>query len=210
LIWRDSSTHIVKSPLEFMRRLAALVPRPRLHLTHFHGVLAPHAGLRAAIVLDAADKPGGPASEHVHGQRARLGQARLLKRVFRIDLEHCPRCSGTLNMIAAIEEAAAIARILTHPAWLRVPRRVPRRCSRRSDPQGNSGIATVLTIRRGPRLRKARQLVRCASPRPDEGLKITSRERPDAAQLTAGRAGGTVAVSEKGGLKFLYAFGDGK
>ena len=37
------------SPLEFMRRLAALVPRPRLHLIRFHGVLAPHAKLRAAI-----------------------------------------------------------------------------------------------------------------------------------------------------------------
>ena len=34
------------SPLEFMQRLAALVPRPRLHLIRFHGVLAPHAKLR--------------------------------------------------------------------------------------------------------------------------------------------------------------------
>ena len=47
--WRDGTTHIVMSPLEFMQRLAALVPRPRLHLIHFHGVLAPNAGLRAAI-----------------------------------------------------------------------------------------------------------------------------------------------------------------
>jgi hypothetical protein len=28
------------SPLEFMQRLAALVPRPQLHLIRFHGVLA--------------------------------------------------------------------------------------------------------------------------------------------------------------------------
>jgi hypothetical protein len=35
------------SPLEFMQRLAALVPRPRLHLIRFHGVLALHAKLRA-------------------------------------------------------------------------------------------------------------------------------------------------------------------
>jgi Putative transposase len=31
------------APLEFMQRLAALVPRPRLHLVRFHGVLAPNA-----------------------------------------------------------------------------------------------------------------------------------------------------------------------
>ena len=48
--YRDGTTHIVMSPLEFMQRLAALVPRPRLHLIRFHGVLAPYAKLRAAIV----------------------------------------------------------------------------------------------------------------------------------------------------------------
>jgi len=48
--WRDGTTHIVMSPLEFMQRLAALVPRPRLHLIRFHGVLAPHAKLRAQMV----------------------------------------------------------------------------------------------------------------------------------------------------------------
>ena len=42
------------APLEFMQRLAALVPRPRLHLIRFHGVLAPNATLRSQIV------PGGP------------------------------------------------------------------------------------------------------------------------------------------------------
>ena len=46
--YRDGTTHIVMTPLELMQRLAALVPRPRLHLIRFHGVLAPHAKLRAA------------------------------------------------------------------------------------------------------------------------------------------------------------------
>jgi hypothetical protein len=36
--WRDGTTHLVMSPLEFMQRLAALVPRPRLHLIRFHGL----------------------------------------------------------------------------------------------------------------------------------------------------------------------------
>jgi len=33
--WRDGTTHIVISPLQLMQRLAALVPRPRLHLIRF-------------------------------------------------------------------------------------------------------------------------------------------------------------------------------
>lgn len=41
-LYRDGTTHIVLAPLDFMARLAALVPLPRKHLTRFHGVFAPH------------------------------------------------------------------------------------------------------------------------------------------------------------------------
>ena len=83
----------------FAQRLAALVPRPRLHLIRFHGVLAPNAGLRAAIVPSPAEGTGKPKDEHAHGAPARMGWARLLKRVFGIDLEHCPQCGGDLKII---------------------------------------------------------------------------------------------------------------
>jgi hypothetical protein len=46
--WQDGTTHIKMSPLEFMQRLAVLVPRPRLHLIRFHGVLAPNAFAKPA------------------------------------------------------------------------------------------------------------------------------------------------------------------
>jgi hypothetical protein len=36
------------------------------------------------------------------------------KRGFDIDIEHCPHCGGQLKLFAAIEEPAAITRILTH------------------------------------------------------------------------------------------------
>ncbi len=48
--YREGTTHIVMSLLEFIQRLAALVPRPRLHLIRFHGVLAPNARLRPDII----------------------------------------------------------------------------------------------------------------------------------------------------------------
>ena len=34
--------------------------------------------------------------------------------MFDIDIERCPHCGGQLKLIAAIEEPAVIARILTH------------------------------------------------------------------------------------------------
>jgi hypothetical protein len=47
--YRDGTTHIVLEPLDLMARLAALVPPPRMHLTRFHGLFAPHSKLRAAV-----------------------------------------------------------------------------------------------------------------------------------------------------------------
>ena len=46
----SGATHVVLEPLDFMARLAALVPRPRLNLTRFHGVFAPNFKHRAQIV----------------------------------------------------------------------------------------------------------------------------------------------------------------
>jgi len=46
---RDGTTQIVLEPLDFIARLAARVPSPRIHLTRYHGVFAPHSKLRAAV-----------------------------------------------------------------------------------------------------------------------------------------------------------------
>ena len=53
-----------------------------------------------------------------------MSWALLLKRVFDIDLEHCPNCGGRLKIIAAIEDPPVIARILAH---LSLPTRAPPR-----------------------------------------------------------------------------------
>jgi hypothetical protein len=50
--YRNGSTHIVMSPQEFMQRLAALVPRPRLHLIRFHGVRGSQDMMDAALCDD--------------------------------------------------------------------------------------------------------------------------------------------------------------
>jgi hypothetical protein len=67
----------------------ALVPRPRLHLTRFHGVLAPHAKLRAEIVPRPSENAPEHSADHAHAHRspARVSWARLLKGVFDIDIE---------------------------------------------------------------------------------------------------------------------------
>lgn len=47
--YRDGTTHVVFEPLDFIARLAALVPKPRVNLTRFHGVFAPNSKHRAQV-----------------------------------------------------------------------------------------------------------------------------------------------------------------
>ncbi len=115
--YRDGTTHIVMSPLELLQRLAALVPRPRLNLIRFHGVLAPNAKWRSQIVPEppAQAEAGTEPVEEGRGSSGRyISWARLLKRVFDIDVTTCPNCGGQLKMIAAIEDPPVIQKILTH------------------------------------------------------------------------------------------------
>ena len=109
----DGTSHVVLSPMEFMGRLAALVPRPRVNLTRFHGVFSPNSRLREVVVpTRLADNPG-PAGQP--GNKAySMTWAQRLKRVFSIEIEKCERCGGKVKIIACIEDADVIEKILKH------------------------------------------------------------------------------------------------
>jgi len=113
--YRDGTTHVVFEPLDFMARLAALIPNPQVNLTRYHGVFAPNHRLRSAIV-PGREVPG-PSREGQGGQiprHAALGWAKRLKRVFGIEVERCDRCGGSVKIIAAIEDPEVIGEILDH------------------------------------------------------------------------------------------------
>lgn len=48
--FRDGTTQFLFEPLDSLARLAAIVSRPRSHLTRYHGVLAPNARHRHLVV----------------------------------------------------------------------------------------------------------------------------------------------------------------
>jgi hypothetical protein len=78
----DHTTPVLFEPEDFVARLAALVPKPRAHLTRYHGVFAPASPDRAGIVPKtrngAAERSGPSATSR---DRA-LTWAQRLKRVF--------------------------------------------------------------------------------------------------------------------------------
>jgi uncharacterized protein YbaR (Trm112 family) len=139
--WRDGTTEIVFDPVEFLGRLAVLVPRPRINLILYHGVLGPRAVWRSEVVRrerssengrdaalnEAPTAQGGEADTPDAARRRARGQcwAALMRRTFGLDVLACPRCGGRLRLIALIEEAAVIERILRHfgvPTEIPVPR----------------------------------------------------------------------------------------
>ena len=107
--WSDGTTHLILSPSELIEKLAALVPPPRKNIVRYHGVLGPHAKNRDKIVpaVDhgSEDKAAAP-------KRYRLKWAALLARVFRIDVEKCPKCSGKMKIVAALTDPASIRQYL--------------------------------------------------------------------------------------------------
>src|SRR5690606_2787885 len=116
--YRDGTTHVIFEPEDFIARLAALVPKPRAHLTRYHGVFAPASPDRARVVpkaRSAAAKKARECGEPSASDRQRaMTWAQRLKRVFAIDIEICRSCGGKLRVIASNEDSAAVERTLWH------------------------------------------------------------------------------------------------
>lgn len=119
--FRNGTTHVIFEPLDFIARLAALVPKPRVNLTRFHGVFAPNSKHRARITPAGRGKGGkrsktsDNADNRTTAERhAAMTWAQRLKRVFNIDIETCERCQGPVRIIACIEDPAVIRQILEH------------------------------------------------------------------------------------------------
>ena len=109
--------------MDFIARLAALVPKPRVNLTRFHGVLAPNHRWRGLVTPAKRGRSAMPPSDSdvvsSIERHAAMTWAQRLKRVFNIDIEVCSRCGGSVRVIVeasnrCIEDQDVIDRILAH------------------------------------------------------------------------------------------------
>jgi len=118
--YRDGTTHVIFEPVDFIAKLAALVPRPRVNLTRFHGVFAPNSKHRALVTPAKRGKGSKSKGADVQDEKtpvqrhAAMTWAQRLKRVFNIDVETCRICGGSAKVIACIEDPVIIKKILTH------------------------------------------------------------------------------------------------
>ena len=119
----DGSSDLVLTPLELIGKIAALVPPPRSHRHRYFGVLAPNSPLRAAVIAlapvvvivpslslkDAAgteEKPRRAVSHYLW--------AMLLARIYEAFPLSCPICHAQMRIIAFINGAGDVRKILEH------------------------------------------------------------------------------------------------
>jgi hypothetical protein len=101
--YRDGTTQVAFEPVDFIARLAALVPKPRVNLTRYHGVLAPNHRLRGTVTPARRGKGVKPiANTEVSSpaeRHAAMTWAQRLKRVFNID----PNAARSKPAAAAVD-----------------------------------------------------------------------------------------------------------
>ncbi len=110
----DGTSHVVLSSMEFMGRLAALVPKPRVNLTRFHGVFSPRSKLREYVVPGKPEDESEQILQSGKNKAYSMTWAQRLKRVFAIEIDKCDKCGGRVKIIASIEDPEVIEKILKH------------------------------------------------------------------------------------------------
>jgi len=132
----SGQTELVLEPLEFLRRIAALVPPPRVNLVRFFGFFAPNASLRKHLVpkppKQVPSVPAAPSPPSTPATKYRVPWAQLLQRTFATDVLTCDRCGGPRRLVACVFSSTVAREILEH---LRLPARPLPRAPARGPPQ---------------------------------------------------------------------------
>lgn len=112
----EGRTELLLTPVELLERIARFVPPPRLHRHRYHGVLAPNARLRSAVValgrpVTAEPEPGAippgsrspspePDSPPRPASPSRIRWAQLLARIYDVLPLLCPACGSEMRVLA--------------------------------------------------------------------------------------------------------------
>ena len=90
--FRNGTTHVIFEPLDFIARLAALVPKSRVNLTRFHGVFAPNSKHRALVTPSGRGKGSRKSKDQVHADDKTPAERHT---VMSWPLPHLPVLRGT-------------------------------------------------------------------------------------------------------------------
>ena len=109
-------------PLEFLDKLAALIPLPHRHRRHYHGVFAPNSPLRKKVAAHAKQRIGQGISHSIQKvvaktERVSLDWAALIARIYEVNPLICSKCGNNIKISGFVTHKAEIYRILRGLAW---------------------------------------------------------------------------------------------
>lgn len=139
---------ITLSPIEFIEKIATLVPPPRIHRHRYFGVLAPNSPYREQVTSHASQSlddgsitttdslkettiESDDSSSTKKSSSSHYLWAILIARIYAVFPLICPDCGGQMKIIAFIREKPIIQKILnsidepTKPPVLSPPRAPP-------------------------------------------------------------------------------------
>jgi len=122
---RHQANFRVFDPLDFLAEVSAHIPDAHEKTTLFYGWYSNRTrGYRNQHGLLAKAEAAEPVPGTDDGaplevrrsclRRAQARRARLIRQVYEVDPLLCPRCGGTMKVIAVIERRAVIRQILAH------------------------------------------------------------------------------------------------
>jgi len=128
--FEDGTQYISMDPLDFIAKLVALIPPPRLNLIRFHGGFSPHYQHRKLVVPTPKQENENPPKN-----KYKPSWIYLLNRILKIDLENCKVCGkGKLKVLKAVKDPKVIRKILNH---LKLPTDIPQPFAARGPPNNN-------------------------------------------------------------------------
>ncbi len=117
---------------ELLDKLAHLIPPPRRHRHHYHGVLAPNSKYRSRVTQFAnLEFKATKATSHteikcqdlnfkaksdslLQPKKSSIGWPKLIRKVYEVDPLKCEQCGEAMKIIAYITNATSIQKILAH------------------------------------------------------------------------------------------------
>ncbi len=108
--------------LDFLARVIAQIPEPKLHSTHYLGYYSNVSRGRRKKGKDGSLVPRHPREQVDDGlsdaqRRARRrAWARLIRRIYEVDVLKCVSCGGEMKIISVILDHKVITKILSHLA----------------------------------------------------------------------------------------------
>ena len=106
-------------PLEWIHLITAQIPDPRIHLTRSYGAYAnkvrntripPRPNLPPALLSPLSDDGQDPPFL----KALKASWAALLRHIFEVEPLACPRCAGSMRVIAVITDPPVVDHILAH------------------------------------------------------------------------------------------------